>query len=67
MTWRCRGNTVVRPAPPLNRWIVMPSAQEELVRNWGLDKRWVPAMAAEDRRRRYAEWGKAVGRSLDWV
>jgi glycerol kinase len=39
---------------------------DELVRNWAADKRWHPAMEAADRTRLYAEWGKAVGRSLDW-
>ncbi len=40
---------------------------DELVRNWAADKRWHPAMEAGERTRLYAEWGKAVGRSLDWT
>jgi glycerol kinase len=40
---------------------------DELVRNWAADKRWHPAMEAGERARLYAEWGKAVGRSLDWT
>jgi glycerol kinase len=39
---------------------------EDLVGNWAADKRWHPAMAGDERTRLYAEWGKAVGRSLDW-
>ena len=35
--------------------------------NWGLDKRWRPAMAEERRTSLYAKWNKAVSRSLDWV
>ncbi|HEX2554112.1 MAG TPA: glycerol kinase GlpK [Microvirga sp.] len=40
---------------------------DELVRNWVADKRWHPAMEGAERTRLYAEWGKAVGRSLDWM
>jgi glycerol kinase len=43
------------------------SGPDELVRNWAADKRWHPAMEASERTRLYAEWGKAVGRSLDWM
>jgi glycerol kinase len=39
----------------------------ELVRNWGVDKRWQPAMAAAERDRLYGAWHKAVRRSFDWV
>jgi glycerol kinase len=42
------------------------SGTDDLVRNWAVDKRWTPAMPANQRTRLYAEWGKAVGRSLDW-
>jgi glycerol kinase len=42
------------------------SGTEDLVRNWAADKRWHPAMRDEDRGRLLQEWGKAVGRSLDW-
>ncbi len=40
---------------------------DDLVRNWAADKRWHPAMAAEDRRRLIEAWGQAVERSLDWI
>ena len=43
------------------------SGTDELVRNWAADKRWHPAMEAAERTQLYAEWGKAVGRSLDWM
>ena len=43
------------------------SGTDELVQNWRADKRWHPAMAAEERKRLYAEWTKAVGRAVDWV
>ena len=32
-----------------------------------IDKRWTPKLSEEERRRRFAEWRKAVGRALDWV
>lgn len=35
--------------------------------NWGEDKRWTPKMNAADRDRLFAEWEKAVTRTLDWV
>jgi glycerol kinase len=37
------------------------------VRNWGVDKRWQPAMAEAERGRLYGAWQKAVRRSFDWV
>ncbi|HEY8382837.1 MAG TPA: glycerol kinase GlpK [Microvirga sp.] len=42
------------------------SGTEDLVRNWAADKRWHPVMGQGERGQLYAEWGKAVGRSLDW-
>jgi glycerol kinase len=42
------------------------SGTEDLVRNWTADRRWHPAMEADERTRLYGEWCKAVGRSLDW-
>jgi glycerol kinase len=39
---------------------------DDLVRNWAADKRWHPAMGADERERLYAEWCKAVARSLNW-
>lgn len=35
--------------------------------NWGVDKRWHPAMAEPRRASLYAKWNKAVSRSLSWV
>lgn len=40
---------------------------DDLVANWGVDKRWTPAMPAERRATLYAAWGKAVTRAFDWV
>jgi glycerol kinase len=41
--------------------------REELARNWGIDKRWRPAMADAERARLYGSWQKAVTRSFDWI
>ena len=43
------------------------SGTDDLVRNWAADKRWHPAMRDDERDRLLGEWGKAVGRSLDWT
>jgi glycerol kinase len=43
------------------------SGLEDLKRNWGVDRRWQPAMAAELRSRLYRSWQKAVTRSFDWL
>jgi len=43
------------------------SGRDDLKRNWGVDKRWQPAMAEGDRRRLYGSWRKAVTRSFGWV
>jgi glycerol kinase len=43
------------------------SSREELVRNWGVDKRWTSAMGDAERARLYASWRKAVTRSFDWI
>ncbi len=40
---------------------------EDLQANWGAERTWQPAMAEEDRSRRYRSWKKAVQRSFDWV
>ncbi len=42
------------------------SSLDELRDRWAEDKRWKPAMEADERERRYARWRKAVERSLDW-
>jgi len=39
---------------------------DDLRRNWAVDRRWVPAMAAGDRARLRGAWAKAVERSFGW-
>jgi glycerol kinase len=39
---------------------------DELVRNWAVDRRWTPSLAAATRERLYAHWCRVVERSLDW-
>jgi len=41
--------------------------QADLKHNWGRDKTWAPAMAADRRDRLYGSWAKAVRRAFDWV
>jgi glycerol kinase len=43
------------------------SGRDELVRNWGVARRWQPSMPEAERARLYASWQKAVRRSFDWV
>jgi glycerol kinase len=43
------------------------SSRDELVRNWGVERRWHPKMAHAERAKLYAAWQKAVQRSFDWV
>jgi glycerol kinase len=43
------------------------AGQDELRERWKEDKRWEPAMDADRREAEYAQWKKAVGRTLDWV
>ena len=40
---------------------------DDLVRNWGADTRWTPAMDEAERDRLTATWATAVERSLDWA
>ncbi|WP_336487520.1 glycerol kinase GlpK [Methylobacterium nigriterrae] len=40
---------------------------DDLVGNWGVDRRWEPAMDSAQRGRITAAWGRAVKRSLDWA
>ena len=40
--------------------------QQDVARNWALDREFTPAMAEPDRERLYARWKKAVTRSLAW-
>jgi glycerol kinase len=35
--------------------------------NWGKDKEWTPQMDAGARAQLYANWKKAVTRTLDWA
>lgn len=39
----------------------------ELRSNWAVDRRWTPRLAEQEREKMYAEWKKAVTRSLDWA
>jgi glycerol kinase len=41
--------------------------QAELRARWSQDRRWEPAMDEHLREREYAQWKKAVARSLSWV
>ena len=43
------------------------SSRDALKRNWGVDRRWQPAMATEERGKLYGSWQKAVERSLGWT
>jgi glycerol kinase len=40
---------------------------DELAANWGVDRRWSPAMDEKTRERLYHFWKKAVIRSFDWL
>ena len=40
---------------------------EELAACWQLDREFNPAMADKDRDKHYAQWQRAVNRSLGWV
>ncbi len=40
--------------------------EDELRRNWGIDKQWEPQMDAGERQKRYAGWKKAVERTFGW-
>ncbi|MFO1238993.1 MAG: glycerol kinase GlpK [Sphingomonadaceae bacterium] len=40
---------------------------QDIVDNWGVDKRWHPMMDETTRARLYASWNKAVSRSFDWA
>lgn len=39
---------------------------DDLLQNWGVDKRWKPKMKAKQRNTLYKGWKKAVKRSFDW-
>jgi glycerol kinase len=40
---------------------------DELKRNWGVARAWMPAMAEQQRERLYSSWKKAVTRSFGWI
>jgi glycerol kinase len=41
--------------------------EADLRERWTEDRRWEPQMDGRERERQYAQWKKAVARSLDWV
>jgi len=41
--------------------------KEDLVRNWKLDRRFIPSMEEEKRAKLYRGWQKAVQRTLNWL
>lgn len=43
------------------------SGTDELSAQWREDRRWTPALAADQREKGYRKWNKAVQRTLDWV
>jgi glycerol kinase len=43
------------------------SGREELGRRWEADRRWEPALAADERERALARWRAAVERSFGWA
>ncbi len=43
------------------------SGEQDVIDNWSEDKRWEPAMADDERDRKYRLWKKAVTKSFDWV
>ncbi len=40
---------------------------DELRENWGVDREWQPEMKDEHRQQYYANWKKAISRTLDWT
>ncbi len=40
--------------------------EAEVARNWALDREFTPAMAEDERQRRYGKWQRAVQRALAW-
>lgn len=42
------------------------SSQDDIAKNWALDREFKPTMADDERNRRYALWQKAVERARDW-
>ncbi|MER7078759.1 glycerol kinase [Saccharopolyspora kobensis] len=42
-------------------------SEADIRSNWAKDKQWDPKMPTELREREYAQWQKAVSKTLDWV
>ncbi len=42
-------------------------SRDDLIANWQVDRRWRPAMGAEQRAHLYHSWQKALERSLGWI
>jgi glycerol kinase len=43
------------------------SGEAEIRQHWAADRRWDPQMDTQQRKQLYAQWRKAVIRTLDWV
>jgi glycerol kinase len=43
------------------------STEDEMRKNWGVDKEWKPQMSADDREKLYKGWLKAVERTFGWI
>jgi glycerol kinase len=43
------------------------TSTEDITANWGVDKRWHPAMEEDRRATLFGKWNKAVSRSLGWI
>lgn len=43
------------------------NSTQDIMDNWGVDKRWHPQMDEAKRARLFMSWNKAVARSFDWV
>lgn len=41
--------------------------EDDIRKNWGMDKTWKPKMGADERKKLFAGWKKAVTRTFDWV
>ena len=61
-----RERLLARLDDPAKRWKYNPS-DVDVRERWAEGKRWEPSMDAETREREYAQWRRAVERSLDWL
>ncbi|KAA5833682.1 glycerol kinase GlpK [Saccharopolyspora hirsuta] len=43
------------------------ASEEDIRSNWAKDKQWDPKMPTELREKQYAQWQKAVSKTLNWV